>query len=117
MLTCGHPAVAVADAEAAAELAKEEHELGRTSAREGRKARRTWRRWKMQRKRKTMRHDLRHQTNVAPFLRSSALPSRVSSVPKKVWPVGLPKPEVNRFDFRVGGLVSITCLTDRFSFL
>ena len=37
MLTCGHPAVAVADAEAAAELAKEKHELGRTSAREGRK--------------------------------------------------------------------------------
>ena len=36
-LTGGHPAVAVADAEAAAELAKEEHELGRTPAREGRK--------------------------------------------------------------------------------
>ena len=31
-LTGGHPAVAVADAEAAAELAKEEHELGRTPA-------------------------------------------------------------------------------------
>ena len=39
-LTGGHPAVAVADAEAAAELAKEEHELGRTPAREGREARR-----------------------------------------------------------------------------
>ena len=49
-LTGGHPAVAVADAEAAAELAKEEHELGRTPARNG------------ERKRKTMRHDLRHRS-------------------------------------------------------
>ena len=32
-LTGRHPAVAVADAEAAAELAKEEHELGRTPER------------------------------------------------------------------------------------
>ena len=87
-LTGGHPAVDVADAEAAAELAKEEHELGRTPAREGREARRTWRRWKMQRKRKTMQHDLRHQTNgafIPAFERASVmslmtkLPSPLSS--------------------------------------